>query len=160
VRPSSVIEWPYRGGGPAEYARALARAKAGSVHGDVVVGADTIVVLDGLVLGKPHEPDTAASMLRLLSGRTHEVVTAVAVRRLDEVRCEHARSQVTFRHLSDREIGDYVATGEPLDKAGAYAYQGGARDFVTELVGEEDAVIGLPLSVLARLLPAQRSPFS
>jgi septum formation protein len=158
VRPSSVVEWLYGGGDPAGYARALARAKAGSVRGDVVVGADTIVVLNGLVLGKPHEPDTAAWMLWRLSGRTHEVITAVAVRHLDEVRCEHAHSRVTFRHLSHREISDYVGTGEPLDKAGAYAYQGGAREFVTELEGEEDNVIGLPLSVLARLLPPRRSP--
>jgi septum formation protein len=162
VRPSGAEEWPFRGGDPAAYAEALATAKAEGVRadgGEVVVGADTIVVLDGAVLGKPAGQADARRMLRALSGRTHEVVTAVAVRRGGGTHAAHARSRVTFRDLTDPEIGEYVATGEPLDKAGAYAYQGGAGRFVTRLEGDADTVIGLPVRLLERMLagPEPRS---
>jgi septum formation protein len=155
VRPSGAPEPPFAGGDPAAYAESLARAKTGASNGEVVVGADTIVVLDGAVLGKPGDPAAAASMLGRLSGRTHEVITAVAVRRGAAVRSAHASARVTFRPLSQREIGDYVATGEPFDKAGAYAYQGAAGAFVTRLHGEPDTVIGLPVALLDSLLPAE-----
>jgi septum formation protein len=155
VRPSGVPEPPYAGGDPAAYAEALARAKAGGpVSADeVVVGADTIVVLDGAVLGKPADRGDAAAMLRTLAGRTHRVVTAVAVRDGGIVRSGHAATGVTFRQLTESEIADYVATGEPLDKAGGYAYQGGAGAFVTRLDGEADTVIGLSIRLLDDLLP-------
>ncbi len=156
VRPSGVEEWPYPGGDPAAYAEALARAKAAGTGGDVVVGADTIVVLDGAVLGKPAGAADAAAMLRRLSGRAHEVVTGIAVRHRDVLRSGHCRARVTFRHLAEPEIQAYVAGGEPLDKAGAYAYQGGAGPFVAELDGDADTVVGLPLVLLERLLPADR----
>lgn len=154
VRPSGVAEWPYPGGDPAGYAEALARAKAG---GDAdadhpVVAADTIVVLDGAVLGKPADARDAAAMLRRLSGRTHEVITGVAVRRDGAIRSGAARTRVTFRPLTEADIDDYVRTGEPLDKAGAYAIQGAAGAFVTGLDGDADTVVGLSLSLMRRLL--------
>src|SRR6266700_622280 len=148
VRPSGADEWPYGGGDPAAYAEALARAKVAAVEGDLVLGADTIVVLDGAVLGKPGVPADAAAMLRRLSGRTHEVVTGVAVRRDGRLRGGHARAAVTFRPLTDEDIAAYVAGGEPMDKAGAYAYQGGAAAFVVALEGDADTVIGLPMRLV------------
>jgi MAF protein len=152
VRPSRAVEWPYRGGDPAEHAESLARAKAAAADGELVVGADTIVVLDGAVLGKPRSPDDAASTLQRLSGRTHEVITAAAVRDGPLIRWGHARTRVTFRPISHAEILDYVGTGEPLDKAGSYALQGGAAAFVERVDGDADTVIGLPVSLLRRLL--------
>jgi septum formation protein len=155
VRPSGLPEPPFAGGDPAAYAESLARAKAGRADGDVVIGADTIVVVDGAVLGKPDDPAAATAMLGRLSGRTHRVITAIAVRSGGGVRSAHASTSVTFRTLTAREIADYVATGEPLDKAGAYAFQGGAGAFVTCLDGDADTVIGLPVALLASLLPAE-----
>jgi septum formation protein len=156
VRPSGVAEWPYTGGDPAAYAESLARAKAGDAgDGEVVIGADTIVVIDRAVLGKPAGPDEAAAMLRRLSGNTHQVVTGVAVRQGSVVRAGHARTALTLRPLSGQEIADYVASGEPMDKAGAYAYQGGAAAWVTRLDGEADTVIGLPIALVDRLLPPE-----
>lgn len=154
VRPSGADEWPYPGGEPAEYAEALARAKVASVDGDVVVGADTIVVVDGTVLGKPGGPVEAARMLRLLSGRAHDVVTAVAVQHHGRLDLGHASARVGFRRLSEREIEDYVATQEPLDKAGAYAFQGAGAAFATLIEGDADTVIGLPILLLRQLLTA------
>lgn len=153
VRPSGLEEWPYAGGDPARYAESLARAKAAGGADEVVIGADTIVVLDGSVLGKPAHAERAAAMLRRLSGRTHEVVTGVAVRHGGSVRSGHARARLTLRALQEDEIRAYVETGEPLDKAGAYAYQGGATRFVTRLEGDSDTVIGLPLALVRELLP-------
>ena len=158
IRPSGTDEWPYPGGDPGEYTRSLAEAKAaeaGDGVGEVVVGADTVVVIDGSVLGKPGDPDEAAAMLRRLSGRTHEVVTGVAVRDGTGLRSGHARTRLTLRALEEGEIRLYVATGEPLDKAGAYAYQGAAARFVTRVEGDADTVIGLPMALLRELLPPE-----
>lgn len=156
VRPSGADEWPYAGGDPGRYTESLAEAKAVEGGGDeVVVGADTVVVLDGTVLGKPVDADDAAGMLRRLSGRTHEVITGVAVRHGARVRSGHARTRMTLRPLEEREIHAYVATGEPLDKAGAYGYQGGAARFVTRVEGDADTVIGLPIALLRELLPPE-----
>ncbi|HYW26462.1 MAG TPA: Maf family nucleotide pyrophosphatase [Terriglobales bacterium] len=156
VRPSGAEEWPFPGGDPAGYTEALAQAKAAEGGGDeVVVGADTVVVLDGSVLGKPADAADAAAMLRRLSGRTHEVVTGVAVRHDGEIRSGHARTRLTLRVLEEDEISAYVDTGEPLDKAGGYGYQGGAARFVTRLEGDADTVIGLPLALLRELLPPE-----
>ena len=152
MRPSRVVEWPYAGGPPAGYAEALARAKVAAVAGNVVVGADTVVIVDGEVLGKPATPQEAAAMLRRLSGRAHDVITGVAVRDAGGVRSAHARARVSFRTLSEADIREYVASGEPHDKAGAYAYQGGAAAFVAGLEGDADTVIGLPIRVLNELL--------
>jgi septum formation protein len=158
VRPSGVEEWPYTGGDPGAYVEALARAKAAGVDAPVVVGADTMVVVEGAMLGKPAHPDEAAAMLRRLSGRTHEVVTGLAVRHHGVLRSGHDRTRLTLRALTETEIRAYVASGEPLDKAGAYAYQGAARAFVTRVDGDVDTVIGLPLRLLARLLPDHPTP--
>ena len=117
-----------------------------------MVGADTVVVVDGDVLGKPVDPEEAAAMLRRLSGRTHDVITGVAVREGQIVRSGHGQSRVTFRTLSEEDIRDYVASGEPQGKAGAYAYQGGAAAFTVALEGDADTVIGLPIGVLSELL--------
>lgn len=152
IRPSGAEEWPYPGGDVGAYTEALARAKVAAVTGELVVGADTVVTLDGAVLGKPADADAAAATLRKLSGRTHRVVTGVAVRRDGRVQSAHATTQVTFRDLTDEEIEAYVATGEPLDKAGAYAHQGGAGAFVTAMEGDSDTVVGLPLRTLRELL--------
>jgi septum formation protein len=156
VRPSGAEEWLFPGGDPGRYAESLAEAKAAVGGSDeVVVGADTVVVLDGTVLGKPVDEEDAASMLRRLSGRTHEVVTGLAVRHDGRLRSGHARTRLTLRALDEREIRAYVATGEPLDKAGAYGYQGGAARFVTRVEGDADTVIGLPLTLLRELLPPE-----
>lgn len=154
VRPAGVEEWPFAGGSAVSYAEALARAKAGAVPAgddEVVLAADTVVVVDGSVLGKPGSPEEAADMLRTLSGRRHEVVTGVAVRRGSAQRWGHQGALVTFRPLGPAEIAAYVASGEPLDKAGAYAIQGGAAGFVEGLEGPWDTVVGLPVE-LARAL--------
>ena len=152
VRPSGAEEWPYPGGDVGAYTEALARAKVAAVPGELVVGADTVVTLDGAVIGKPADEAAAAAILRRLSGRTHCVVTGVAVRRGERMRSAHAATLVTFRDLADDEIQAYVATGEPLDKAGAYAHQGGAGAFVVRMDGDSDTVVGLPLRLVRRLL--------
>ncbi len=153
VRPGQVVEWPFAGGDAAQYAEALARAKAAAAEGEVVLGADTIVVRDGSVLGKPRDPEEARAMLLSLGGRGHDVVTAVAVLDRGSERWGHERARVWFRALTRAEVAAYVAGGEPLDKAGAYAYQGGAAAFVERLEGDPDTVIGLPLELVRRLLP-------
>jgi septum formation protein len=127
------------------------------VAGDAVVGADTVVVVDGEVLGKPRSPHAAALMLRRLSDRTHEVVTGVAVKDRRGLRSGHDRARVSFRHLSPGEVRAYVASGEPLDKAGAYGLQGGAANFVTQVVGNPQTVIGLPVDLVERLLEGASS---
>lgn len=153
VQPSGAVEWPYPGGDPADYAESLARAKASGVAAPVVIGADTVVVVDSRVLGKPRDPDEAASMLRVLSGRSHEVITGVAVNDRGVLRWAHARARVTFRRLEPGEIARYAGSEEPLDKAGAYAIQGAAAGFVERLEGDLDTVIGLPIRLLRKLLP-------
>ena len=117
-----------------------------------VLAADTLLDLDGEVGGKPRDEDHARAMLRALSGRAHAVWTGVALARAGVTRTGIARSDVTFRSLDDADIDAYVRTGEPLDKAGAYAIQGGARDFVARVDGPLDNVIGLPMGVVTRLL--------
>jgi septum formation protein len=139
-------------------ARSLAESKAAMVatsHPEaIVIGADTIVVTDEGILGKPADAGDAARMLRLLSGRRHHVTSAVAVI-VPSMRLPFVDSAVTavwFRALSETEIAAYVATGEPLDKAGAYGIQGRAAVFVQRLEGDYFTVVGLPLSRLAALL--------
>ena len=154
----AVEEWPYEGGEPAEYADSLARAKAESVGGERVVAADTIVVIDGRVLGKPGGAEAAEEMLGSLSGRSHEVITAVAVKDRYGLRSAQDSARVTFRELSEPEIRDYVASGEPLDKAGGYGFQGAGRQFVERLEGDPETVIGLPLRLLRSLLAPRPDP--
>ena len=157
-----------------EYVRRVAREKAGAgllqvvaVPGAVVLGADTEVILDGRVFGKPADAHDAASMLRTLSGRTHEVITAVSlVSAAREVQAVSAVSvvsagreaqalvvtDVTFADLDEADIAAYVASGEAMGKAGAYGIQGRAEQFVTRLAGSYSAVMGLPLHETAKLL--------
>jgi len=135
---------------------ALAEAKAAEVaakHPDaLVIGADTVVALDGRILGKPKDEADAASMLRLLSGRSHTVCTGLCLIR-GGTRLTHAETTaVHFRSLTDAEIAAYVATGEPMDKAGAYAIQGLASLFITGIEGDYFNVVGLPLCALGRML--------
>jgi septum formation protein len=142
---------------PAEFARRVARDKAQAVAARhpqaVVLGADTIVVIDGEVLGKPRDEADACRMLRQLSGRSHQVMTAVVLALPDGRRDELVEvTWVTFRALDSAEIDAYVATGEPFDKAGAYAIQGGAAGFVTEVVGSYSNVVGLPVEALLERL--------
>ncbi|MBL8383626.1 MAG: septum formation inhibitor Maf [Burkholderiales bacterium] len=150
---------------PATYVRRLAieKARAGAAAARArglpprpVLGADTTVCLGRAILGKPGDaPDprrAAARMLRLLSGRTHRVLTAVAVARDARVQAAVSESRVTFRRLTAAEIAAYVATGEPLDKAGGYAIQGRAAVFAARLSGSYSGVMGLPLCETAALL--------
>lgn len=143
---------------PAELVMALSRQKAAEVCarcGDdaaVVIGADTVVALDGEILGKPKDTEDARRMLTALSGRTHEVYTGVTVRRGDAARSAFERTLVTFRPLEAGEIDRYIATGEPMDKAGAYGAQGLASLFVERLEGDFFNVMGLPLCLLGKLL--------
>ena len=119
---------------------------------DVVVAADTIVVCEGRVLGKPHSAEEAVSMLRLLSGRGHQVMTGVTVAIGEKVRTFTEVTDLHFRPLSEKEIRVYVATGEPMDKAGSYGIQGGAALFCTHMVGDYYNVMGLPVCRLGQLL--------
>ena len=119
---------------------------------DIVVSADTIVVIDGKILGKPKDAADAARMLRLLSGRTHTVYTGLSVSRGGTCRTEVVATGVTFRALSDAEIAAYIQTGEPMDKAGAYGIQGYGSMFVSHLDGDYFCVMGLPVCTLARML--------
>jgi septum formation protein len=143
-------------GTPASRAVQLAIAKARDVASrnkeDVVLGADTLVVVGERILGKPKDSNDAHRMLRLLSGRWHEVITGVAVVRGGKQHAGWERTRVKFRNLTFNEIDKYVATGEPLDKAGGYAIQGGARHFVAGIKGDYTNVVGLPMNLVVPLL--------
>ena len=117
-----------------------------------VLAADTEVVLDNAIFGKPADADAARAMLAKLSGRRHEVITAVALRFEDKVEVALSVSQVSMRRLTAREIGRYIDTGEPFDKAGGYAIQGRAAAFITRIEGSYSGVMGLPLAETATLL--------
>ena len=160
VRPRTVDERLKPGEDPHAHVVRLAREKAEAVDGAdpdlVVLAADTVVVIDGLVLGKPADDGEAAVMLRRLSGRTHEVLTGVALRSAGRVLTDVARTAVHFLPLSAAEIAWYVASGEPRDKAGAYAIQGLASRFVDRIEGSYTNVVGLPIATVAELLKALR----
>jgi septum formation protein len=147
------------GESPIAYVERLARAKAqaglsalADTEGAVVLGADTAVVLDGRILGKPADRADALATLGALSGRSHEVLTAVALVSPGRLASRVVTSQVTFRALSQAEIEAYWASGEPQDKAGCYGIQGLAAVFVSQLQGSYSAVVGLPLCETAALL--------
>ncbi len=156
VYPANVNETYLEGELPREHAERLARAKAAKVASlepdSVVIGADTIVVVDDTVLGKPRDQTDAARMLAMLSGRTHIVITAVAVARGDEIVSDLEVVSVTFRDLNSIEIASYISTGEPMDKAGAYGIQGFGATIVRRVEGDYFAVMGLPLLRLVSLL--------
>ena len=117
-----------------------------------MLGADTEVVLDGAIFGKPADADAARAMLARLSGRRHEVITAIALKWEDNTEVALSVSHVTLRRLTAGEIERYVASGEPMDKAGGYAIQGRAAAFITRLEGSYSGVMGLPLAETAALL--------
>jgi septum formation protein len=156
VIPADIDETHPPGEAPAAYAERLAREKAGAVERDeaVVIGSDTIVVVDGDVLGKPRDREQAAAMLRRLSGRAHVVMTGVAVAWRGRVSSGVEEVGVTFRALGDEEIRRYIETGEPMDKAGAYGIQGFGATIVDRVDGDYFAVMGLPLNRLVRLCRA------
>ena len=143
---------------PDALVRELARCKAMEVAAaqagpeDVVIAADTVVVLDGKVLGKPRDKAHAAEMLRALSGRSHSVFTGLCVLRGAQQLSHAEESRVCFRELGGDEIARYIATGEPMDKAGAYGAQGIASVFVERIEGDFFNVMGLPLCALGKLL--------
>ncbi len=152
-----VDEAQYGGLPPRELVQTLSRAKALDAArrvpaGSLVLGADTVVVLDGQALGKPDGPEGARAMLTALSGRTHEVWTGFTLCRDGAVHTEAVATEVTFRALAPEEIDRYVATGEPLDKAGAYGIQGRGALLVAQIRGDYSNVVGLPLCAVGQAL--------
>jgi septum formation protein len=193
VQPADIDETPLTGESPRECAERLAREKALAVWRDrpqdSVLGADTIVVVDETILGKPVDAGDAVRMLRLLSGRVHQVITGVCLVRAvgsgqwpvvseavpgaaqlretpyeilrtgsRELRTASETALVTMSELSDDEIRDYVATGEPMDKAGAYAIQGVASRWIPRIEGDYSNVVGLPAALVYRMLREQGGP--
>ena len=170
VHPAHIPEDPLAGEDPIAYVTRLAREKAEVVFRSlnaadnakqetaprpgtlVVLGADTTVTLDNEILGKPEDAADAARMLRRLSGRTHRVITGVAVVTAQRVEVAAEATAVRFLTLSDQEIEAYVATGEPMDKAGAYAIQGLAARWIPRIEGCYFNVVGLPLALVSNLL--------
>lgn len=156
VIPADVDESHAPGEKPDAHAERLARTKAEAVAANrpqsLVIGADTIVVVDERILGKPRDVADAARMLRLLSNRTHVVMTAVAVSLAGRTLSLVEKVTVTFRELSDDEIARYIATGEPMDKAGAYGIQGYGATIVRRIEGDYFAVMGLSLVRLVELM--------
>jgi septum formation protein len=159
VRPVDVDESIRSGEEPVDYVRrigcdkATSRPAVAAEGADLpVLGSDTAVVLDGEVFGKPRDREDAARMLERLSGRTHEVHTAVALAYRGRLESRLSTSEVTFRALRSQEIDDYCASGEPADKAGAYAIQGFAAVFITRISGSYSGIMGLPLYETAELL--------
>lgn len=163
VISADIDETPNAGESPSRFAMRMAEEKARAVANKipfeeqvVVLAADTVVVIDGKILGKPPTPEDAANMLRLLSGRTHQVITGWTIFPIRtpgaSPRTSHEVTSVTFRRLTDAEITRYVATGEPMDKAGAYAIQGGASGFAEHIDGLISNVIGLPVERLVEPL--------
>jgi septum formation protein len=156
VRPADIDETALPAEAPIPHAERLARAKAHALaegHPDIVViAADTIVVVDGDILGKPRDEAHAAQMLRRLAGREHTVYTAIAVARGSQTESAVEAVRVTFRALTDDEIAAYIATREPMDKAGAYGIQGYGATIVERVEGDYFSVMGLGLRRLVELL--------
>ncbi len=148
VRRPEADEIPRAGEVPAEFTERTAREKAASIQlnaDEIILAADTIVTIAGTILGKPADENHAGEMLRLLAGNIHEVITGVCLRAAGKVVSFSVSTAVEFRKLADDEIVAYIKTGEPLDKAGAYAIQGGAAGMVRKINGSYSNVVGLPL---------------
>jgi septum formation protein len=155
ARPADVDETLEPGEDAEHYVRRLAEAKALTVEAapeTIVLGADTTVAIDHHILGKPEDAAGAARMLALLSGRCHEVVTGICLRKGKQRITDAAVTLVWFAPLSEREIAEYVASGEPMDKAGAYAIQGLASKFIEKIEGCYFNVVGLPVALVYRRL--------
>jgi septum formation protein len=155
VRPAAVDETPLPGEAPPDHVLRLAEAKATAVPArpdEIVLGADTTVTVDGEIYGKPADAADARRMLEALSGRKHEVITGICLRRGPKTVRDCAVTGVWFANLSPAEIDDYVASGEPMDKAGAYGIQGLASKFIARIEGCYFNVMGLPVSLVYRHL--------
>jgi septum formation protein len=152
VRPSHIPEERRPGETPIGYTERLAREKALSVPGPLVLGADTTVLLDDQLLEKPADTEDAVRMLRLLQGRTHQVITSVALAADGSLRQATDVTAVTFRPCDDGFLRAYVATGEPMDKAGAYGIQGYGAALVERIDGDFFGVMGLPVRLVVQLL--------
>lgn len=161
VHPAHIPEDPLPSEEPMAYVTRLARQKAEAVFMElsaasqedlVVLGADTTVTLDGHILAKPEDAADAARMLRLLSGRTHRVITGVAVATAGRVEVAAEATAVRFLTLSEEEIAGYIATGEPMDKAGAYGIQGRAARWIPRIEGCYFNVVGLPVALVGTML--------
>ena len=160
VQPAHIPEEKLPHETPADYVQRLARAKARTVFAqldgtEIVLGADTTVVIDGGVLEKPADAEDARRMLRKLSGRTHEVLTGVCVKGKDFEDVQVETTVVQFATLSEAELDDYVATGEPMDKAGAYGIQGMASRYCERIEGDYFNIVGLPIPRVYRMLKAR-----
>ena len=164
AQPADVDESRHNHEDAPTYVERVARAKAEAVRsrvpGAMVVGADTVVVVDGGILGKPRDEDEARRMLGLLQGRWHEVLTGVAVFNgsAGQPRVAHEVTEVRFAEMNEDEIGWYVATGEPMDKAGAYAIQGFGARFIEGIKGDYSNVVGLPVRLLYELVVSAACP--
>ena len=157
IRPAQGEEIADPSLSPARLVEALSRQKALEVASsaapeDLVIAADTVVAIDGQVLGKPHSQEEALSMLSRLSGREHTVYTGVTVCRGEEISTDHAATQVKFRSLTEQELLSYIATGEPMDKAGSYGIQGLGGLLVEGIQGDYSNVVGLPVCLLGQML--------
>ncbi len=159
VQPAHIAEDALPGEAAKDCAERLAREKALAVSRqrshDCVLGADTIVVVDGEVLGKPADAADAARMLRLLSGRDHQVITGVCLMVGGQASIASETTLVSMSEITDQEIADYVSTGEPMDKAGAYAIQGIASRWIPRIEGDYSNVVGLPVALVFRMLREQ-----
>jgi septum formation protein len=156
VQPADVAENRLPGETAKQHAERLASKKALAVarqrpH-DFVLGADTVVVVDGQILGKPSDANDAARMLRMLSGRRHQVITGVCLVINGQSSVASETTVVTMTEITDREIADYVASGEPMDKAGAYAIQGIASRWIPRIEGDYSNVVGLPVALVFGML--------
>lgn len=158
VRVADIDETPRNGEAPRAYVLRVAEEKARAVPADrdeIVLAADTTVVLGNEIMGKPADAADAARMLRALAGNRHEVITAICIKQGHRVTCDIASTAVWFAPLSDAEIADYVASGEPMDKAGAYGIQGLASKFIVRIDGSYTNVVGLPVALTYRLISAR-----
>lgn len=153
---ADIDETQSPGESPREYVLRLSREKAHAVarSEDLVLGADTTVVIGDEIAGKPTDPEDARRMLRALSGQWHEVLTAVTLVRGSQSLSDVASTRVKFAALSEEEIAWYVGTGEPMDKAGAYGIQGYASRFIEQIEGNYSNVVGLPVELVYRMLKA------
>ena len=156
VLSADIDETPHRDEAPAAYVERLAIEKARAVFllrpDAIVLGADTTVTIDGAILGKPEDEADAVRMLRLLNGRAHDVHTGVAVVSTSGVQSAVGTTRVWFDAMTDKDISWYVATGEPVDRAGAYAIQGFASRFISRIEGSYSNVVGLPVALVSSIL--------
>jgi len=161
VQPADISEDPQPGEAAKDCAERLAREKALAVAGqrpqDCVLGADTVVVVDGQILGKPADPADAPRMFRFLSGREHQVITGVCLVASGQRSVASETTSVTMSEISEKEITDYVASGEPMDKAGAYGIQGIASRWIPRIEGDYCNVVGLPVALVWRMLRQARA---